>query len=72
MKGEAASKVLTGGKYAIFICQSPLDTMEDAINDAFDRIFLKWLPDSKENYDENRICYMEHWGETTKIYVPLV
>jgi AraC family transcriptional regulator len=72
LKGEAVSRTLKGGKYAIFICKSPLDTMGNVINEAFDRIFLKWLPNSKENYDEKRICFMEHWGETTKIYVPLI
>ncbi|KPK32005.1 MAG: hypothetical protein AMS24_05160 [Chlamydiae bacterium SM23_39] len=72
VKGEVNHKVIKGRKYAIFVCKGPADTMGDIINDAFDRIFLKWLPDSKENYDENRICFMEHRGETTKIYVPLV
>jgi hypothetical protein len=31
--------------------------------------FLKWLPDSKENYDQNRICYMEH-GEKQQKFMP--
>lgn len=69
VKGEVALQVLQEGKCAIFVHNGS----SDAISDTFDRIFLKWLPDSSENFDENRFCYLEHSGkETTKIYVPLV
>ena len=72
LHGKFDHKVIKGGKYAIFICRAPLNKMSDVIKDAFDRIFFKWFPDSKENYDIYRMCYMEHWGETTKIYIPLI
>ncbi|MGD9107619.1 MAG: AraC family transcriptional regulator [Gammaproteobacteria bacterium] len=65
--GEIARKIIPGGKYAIFTHQGS----HEQIANTYDRIFLKWLPDSKENFDKKRFCFMEHIGETEKIYVPL-
>ena len=51
------------------------------IQDTFDRIFFKWLPDSRENFDEIRPVFCEHFNLQfkhidesqliTKIYVPI-
>jgi hypothetical protein len=41
------------------------------IAESFDRILLKWLPESDEKIDENRPAYIEY-GRMLKIYLPLV
>lgn len=76
-KGEVGSKMLKGGKYAVFTHHGPYEGLEDVFN----RIFLKWLPGSKENFDETRAVFceyfnMEHIKTTpqtlmTKLYIPL-
>lgn len=62
-------RVIPGGKYAIFTQHGERNSLKDT----YDRIFYKWFPESKENYDEKRQCFMQHidWA-TMKIYVPLV
>lgn len=76
-KGEVGRQVLKGGKYAIFIHQGAYDGLEEAFN----RIFLKWLPDSKETFDESRAVFCEYFNMEyvktdpgkliTKLYIPL-
>ncbi|MCX6990489.1 MAG: AraC family transcriptional regulator [Chlamydiae bacterium] len=76
-KGEVGSQVLKGGKYAIFTHNGPYEGLEDAFN----RIFLKWLPESRENFDETRSVFCEYFNMEyvktdpekliTKLYIPL-
>ena len=76
-KGEVVRKTIKGGTYAIFTHQGP----HSGIDELFDRIFLKWLPDSEEDFDDTRppfseLCNLEfvHQDESklvTKIYIPL-
>lgn len=76
-KGSVAKQILKGGKYAIFTHNGSYDK----IDETYDRIFFKWLPDSKENVDETRPCYAEYFNcefvktdqskLVTKIYIPL-
>ncbi len=76
-KGEIGRQVLKGGKYAIFTHLGSYDGLEETFN----RIFLKWLPDSKENFDESRSVFCEYFNMeyvkvdpeklVTKIYIPL-
>jgi CubicO group peptidase (beta-lactamase class C family) len=49
-KGNVGKQVLKGGKYATFTHNGSYD----GIDQTYDRIFFKWLPDSKENLDETR------------------
>ena len=75
--GEVARKIINGGKYAIFTHHGEHQYIENT----FDRIFLKWFPNSKDNFDENRPCFCEHFHLefidtaesklTTKIYIPI-
>jgi len=77
-KGEVGRQVLKGGKYAIFKHQGPYTGLEDAFN----KIFLKWLPDARETFDETRPVFCEYlhmeYVKTdpaklvTKLYIPLV
>ena len=76
-KGEVGKQVLKGGKYAIFTHQGAYTGLEEAFN----RIFLKWLPDSKETFDESRAVFCEYFNMeyvktdseklVTKLYIPL-
>lgn len=76
-KGEVGRQTLKGGKYAIFTHQGSYDRLEDVFN----RIFLKWLPDSKETFDELRVVFCEYFNMEcvktdptklmTKLYIPL-
>jgi AraC family transcriptional regulator len=76
-KGEVGHQVLKGGKYAIFTHHGSYEGLEDAFN----RIFLKWLPDSRENFDESRVVFCEYFHMecvltepaklVTELYIPL-
>jgi len=76
-KGDVGHQVLKGGKYALFIHHGPYDGLKDV----FDRIFLKWLPNSRETFDETRPIFCEYFkmesiktdpaGLTTNLYIPL-
>jgi AraC family transcriptional regulator len=76
-KGEVGKQTLRGGKYAIFTHQGAYVGLEEAFN----RIFLKWLPDSKETFDESRAVFCEYFNMEyvktdpekliTKLYIPL-
>lgn len=76
-KGEVGKQILKGGKYAIFTHNGSYDRLDET----FDRIFLKWLPDSKESFDEIRPSFEEYFNIefvktdqnklVTKIYIPL-
>jgi AraC family transcriptional regulator len=75
--GSVGRQVLKGGKYATFTHNGSYDE----IDQTYDRIFFKWLPDSKENLDETRPCFAEYFNVefvktdqsklVTKIYIPL-
>jgi AraC family transcriptional regulator len=77
MKGEVSRQVLKGGKYAIFTHHGP----HAALQEVSDRIFLRWLPNSKENFDDVRPVFCELFNLEyvnvdeskliTKIYIPL-
>lgn len=77
-KGEVGTQTLKGGKYVIFTHRGSYEGLEDAFN----RIFLKWLPESKENFDESRAPFCEYLNMEyvktepekliTKIYIPLI
>ena len=77
MKGEISQQILKGGKYAIFAHHGP----HTGIQGVCDRIFLRWLPDSKENFDDVRPVFCELFNLEymdvdeskliTKIYIPL-
>lgn len=77
-KGEVGKQILKGGKYAIFTHNGSYA----GINETFDRIFLKWFPDSKETFDETRSCFAEYFNIefaktdesklVTKIYIPIL
>ena len=47
-KGVVGKQTLKGGRYAIFTHIGPYDK----IDETYDRIFFKWLADSKETIDE--------------------
>ena len=49
-KGKVGYQMLKGGKYAIFTHHGSYDGLEEV----FTRIFLQWLPDSKEVFDQMR------------------
>jgi len=77
-KGEIGRQTLKGGKYAIFTHHGSYYGLEEA----FSKIFLKWLPDSKENFDEARSVFCEYFNMEyvttepekliTKLYIPLI
>jgi len=56
-KGEIGRQILKGGKYAVFTYHGSSDGLEET----FDRIFRKWLPDSKENFDDTRPVFEEYF-----------
>lgn len=76
-KGNVGRQVLRGGKYAIFTHNGSYDD----IDQTYDRIFFKWLPDSKQIVDETRPCFAEYFNKefaktdqsklVTKIYFPI-
>jgi len=76
-KGEVGRQVLKGGKYAIFTHHGSADGLDDICN----KIFLKWLPDSPESFDDTRPFFCEYFNMEyvktdpekliTKLYVPL-
>lgn len=75
--GEVGRKILKGGKYAIFTHYGSHST----IGETLDRILLKWLPNSTENFDDTRLFFselfnLEHVDKDeskliTKIYIPV-
>lgn len=77
-KGEVGRQVLKGGKYAIFIHHGSYHGLEETFN----KIFLKWLPGSQENLDEDRPVFCEYFNMeyvktepenlVTKLYIPLL
>ncbi len=77
-KGEVARQIIKGGKYAVFTHPGSYDGLEDTFN----RIFLKWLPESREQFDDSRTVFCEYlhmeYVKThpeklvTKLYIPLV
>lgn len=76
-QGDVGQQILKGGKYAIFTHKGAYESLDET----FDRIFLKWLPDCKDNFDEGRPCFEEYFNIefaktdpsklVTKIYIPL-
>ncbi len=76
-RGDVGRQVLKGGKYAIFTHSGAYT----GLNQTFDRIFLKWLPDSRESFDDTREPFCEYFHMEfvktapekllTKIYIPL-
>jgi AraC family transcriptional regulator len=76
-RGEVGHQVLRGGKYAIFTHHGSYDGLEETFN----RIFLKWLPDSRETFDESRAVFCEYFHMEyvrtepkkliTELYIPL-
>lgn len=76
-RGEVGRQVLKGGKYAIFTHHGSYYGLEETFN----KIFLKWLPDSKETFDETRAVFCEYFNMEfvntdparliTKLYIPL-
>ena len=77
-KGEVGCQTLKGGKYAIFTHHGSYEGLETAFN----KIFLKWLPDSREKFDESRPVFCEYFHMeyvktepdklVTKLYIPLI
>jgi AraC family transcriptional regulator len=77
-KGEVGRTILKGGKYAIFTHLGGYDGLQETFN----RIFLVWLPQSKEQFDETRPPFCEYFKQeyiktdptklVTKIYIPLI
>ena len=76
--GGIGRQILKGGKYAIFTHKGPYDDLEVAI----DRIFLKWLPESKDSFDGARSIFFELFNVEyagtanedkliTKIHIPV-
>lgn len=76
-EGEVSEQTLKGGKYALFIHHGSYDKLDDTFN----QIFLKWMPSSKETFDETRPIFEEYFHLEhvktdpskllTKIYIPL-
>lgn len=76
-KGEVGHQTLKGGKYAIFTHHGAYDGLAEVFN----RIFLRWLPYSKETFDESRAVFCEYFHMecihsdpiklVTKLYIPL-
>ena len=77
-KSEIGRQTLKGGKYAIFTHHGSYYGLEETFN----KIFLKWLPNSKENLDETRPVFCEYFNLEfvktdpdkliTKLYIPLL
>ena len=77
-KGEIGREVIKGGKYAIFIHHGPYINLSETFN----KIFLKWLPANKEQYDDSRSSFTEYLKTEfvktdpskleTMVFVPLV
>lgn len=76
-KGEIGKTTLKGGKYAQFTHVGSYES----IKDTFNSIFLKWLSQSGEQFDESRSVFCEYLKREfvktdpsqliTKIYIPL-
>lgn len=76
-KGGVGRQILKGGKYVIFTHKGSYDKIEET----YDRIFSKWLPESKETIDETRPSFAEYFNIEfimsdpskliTKIYIPI-
>lgn len=76
-KGEMGHQMLKGGKYAVFTHHGSYDGLADTFN----RIFLKWLPESKEVFDESRPIFCEYFHMeciateprklVTELFIPL-
>ena len=76
-QAHVSRQTLKGGKYAVFIHHGSYDGLDETFN----RIFLKWLPNTQENVDETRPIFEEflhlEFVKTdpskllTKIYIPL-
>ncbi len=56
-KGEVGHQTLQGGKFAIFSHTGSYAGLEQT----FDQIFLKWLPQSSEAFDESRTIFCEYF-----------
>lgn len=77
-KGEVGKETIKGGKYAVFIHHGSYEELEQV----FVSIYMKWLPKSKESYDNTRPPFCEHLHMeyiktdpkklVTKIYIPLL
>ena len=78
VQGEIGRQTLKGGKFIVFTHNGPYHTLEET----FDRIFLKWFPNTQEDFDEERLIFCEHFhiehvGKdesklVTKIYLPII
>lgn len=74
--GRVASKILEGGKYAVFTHKGSYKTLDDT----YDQIFGPWLAGTKEKLDDRPILekYLNDPAEVsevsllTEIYVPIV
>ncbi len=74
--GRVGSKVIDGGKYAVFTHKGSYKTLDDT----YDQIFGPWLAGTKEKLDDRPVLekYLNDPDETkeedllTEIYVPLV
>ncbi len=74
--GRVGSKIIDGGKYAVFTHKGSYKTLDDT----YDLIFGPWLADNKEKLDDRPVLekYLNDPDETkeedllTEIYVPLV
>lgn len=76
-KGDVGTEVLKGGKYAVFTHPGAVNAMQET----FDRIFFRWLPNNPVIFDEARSVFCEHFNLQfmhcdeskliTKIYIPI-
>jgi AraC family transcriptional regulator len=76
-KESIGRQILKGGKYAIFTHSGSYE----GIDQTYDRIFFRWLPECEENPDVTRACFAEYLNKefdkidpsklVTKIYIPL-
>lgn len=56
-QGEVGHQVIKGGKYAIFIHYGSYDGLDTV----FYNIFLKWLANGNESYDDTRFVFCEYF-----------
>ena len=76
-KGQVTAQSIQEGKYAIFIHNGAYHTMEDLYN----AVFLKWLPESKEDLDDSSPTFCKYFNREqimedpekliTELYIPL-
>lgn len=77
-KGEVGRQRIKGGKYAIFVHCGPYNNLENT----FEQIFLKWLSQSRKQFDKSRPVFCEYFNMEhvisdqekliIKIYIPLL